>query len=432
MALCPLAPCADLSLINSYPPFMKLSIIVPAKDEEKRIGETLERLGSFITHPSRGFDRKEVEIIVVVNNTTDGTISVVKKFQKKYPFISYVNIPFYTGKGGAVALGFQLAKGDYVAFADADGSSSPREIFRVYRALVKNPDADGAIANRYMCTSKIYGELPRSRRVWSRFFNTVVRVMFSLKYKDTQCGLKVFKKDVAKSLSTRVSTVGWTFDLNLLLLSKYLNYTIIEVPTLWTYKTGSTVNVRKSMFNVARELIQLKVLEMKLLVGGMVERTFRTVPARDGSKLLLITGENIWENAQARKIIEKVSNDIDVHVFMPKVEHKSSYEKIGKVEFTRRGGDRTYKAWLVLYYNIFLKRFIRTILSWNATKSLKSFFMPEISLEVQGSTIVHRGKNYKLSYTNLKNIIKGELALETITSHKYHPWSGAKVRMHGK
>ena len=101
---------------------MKLSIVIPAKNEEKRINRTLKTYGSFFAGQKLS---NEIEIIVVVNNTFDSTLKIISEYSKKYPFIKALETKYASGKGGAVSLGFLMSKGEYVSYIDADGSVSP-------------------------------------------------------------------------------------------------------------------------------------------------------------------------------------------------------------------------------------------------------------------------------------------------------------------
>lgn len=244
-----------------------LSLVIPAYNEDKRIGETLRRVGSYFSTIS-GYRRLmmplPVEVIVVVNNSTDRTHDIVDLYARKYPFIRVVTVPFHIGKGGAIALGFELALGEYIAFIDADGSSSPREIMKLFEAL-SSSHSDIAIGNRYSPQSLISGNIPLARTIFSRLFNFFgVKAFFGLPYKDTQCGLKLFTAEAAKNLAKRYCSGGWTFDLNLLLLAKHLGYTVIEVPTVWIYREGSTLRFSEALSSVSQELLSLKWMELKL------------------------------------------------------------------------------------------------------------------------------------------------------------------------
>lgn len=238
----------------------ELTVVIPAYNEEKRIGKTLKQVGEYFAA-----QKTDVEVLIVVNNTTDRTVDIIKKLQNKYPFIKYTNIKKVIGKGGALSVGFRKSTGKYVAFMDADGASSIAQLNKLYRKISENDNIDVVIASRYAKGARI-NDLPMSRRILSRLFNIVTRILFALPYEDTQCGLKIFKKEYAHSLSKMIISKKWTIDLNLLLLSKYLGLNVVSVPIIWSEKGNSTLNVKKAFKEVAVELYRLKLNEVKYIL----------------------------------------------------------------------------------------------------------------------------------------------------------------------
>lgn len=234
-----------------------LTIVIPAYNEEKRIEETLTKVGDYFANKNI-----DVEVLIVVNNTTDNTVDIIKSLQTKYPFIKYTNINKAIGKGGALSVGFRKSSGKYVAFMDADGASSVAQLNKLYNKISTNEDIDIVIANRYQKGSRI-NNLPFYRKVFSRLFNLITRYLFGLPYSDTQCGLKIFKSEYAKSFSKMIISKRWTIDLNLLLLAKYLDLNVLSVPIIWSEKGNSTLDIKKAFKEVVKELIVLKINELK-------------------------------------------------------------------------------------------------------------------------------------------------------------------------
>lgn len=412
---------------------MELTVIIPAYNEEKRIGKTLQHIGSFfktIEAKTKGrLNRTNIEIIVIVNNTTDNTLAVVKQYSRKFPFISAVNVPFFTGKGGAIALGFELAKGRYVAFADADASSGPKEILKLYNAITKDAEIEGIIASRYVKGGRILGYLPLSRRMFSRAFNMITRLGFGLNYRDTQCGYKIFKGEVAKQFANKISTVGWTFDLNLLLMAKYFNYSIKEVPVSWRFAKGSTLNARKALVSVTKEIITLKKLELRMFWDSFINRTFKSNVELMEKRAMFLTSEDLWERAATRAILQKLAQDYSIHVFMPNVSNKDMYERIGTIEFTRRGTVRSYPYWFAVYYPVFFKRMFSSVYSWNETAraGLSRLLMPYMPITITSGSVSYKGQSYKLTLNTLRQLLAVAGTQETLVSKKMYAWNAAKV-----
>ena len=231
--------------------------MIPAYNEENRIKPTLMRLGQYFTT-----SKIVTEIIVVVNNSTDKTIDVVNSVSQKYPFISGIEIKKYTGKGGAIARGVKLGKGKFIAYQDADGSSSVKDLIKGYRLLTRNPQLDLVMGSRYIKGAEISGEMPIFRLIVSRLFNITVRTLFGLKYADTQCAVKVMKRHVAKKLLKILTANKWTVDVNMLIDSKFNKFEVAEFPIKWVFKSESKLNVAKAFTGVVDELLRLKIYQI--------------------------------------------------------------------------------------------------------------------------------------------------------------------------
>ena len=230
---------------------MELSIVIPAYNEEKRIIKTLEKYYTF-------FQKKlgnNFEIIIVPNNCIDNTLKVVEKFSEGKKNIIIIDISNYIGKGGAVMKGFQKANGKLIGFVDADNSTNPENFFK----LVENiNNFDGIISSRKIKGAKIEPKRSFFQNFSSFLFNFWVRVLFSLDYKDTQCGAKLFKKDIAKYLSDNISETGWAFDVDILYLCKKRSFRIKEYPIFWSDCEGSKLTLFDGI-NSFMKLIKYKI-----------------------------------------------------------------------------------------------------------------------------------------------------------------------------
>jgi glycosyltransferase involved in cell wall biosynthesis len=213
---------------------MKLSIIIPAYNEEKRILKPLTLYYEFFNKKLG----KELEIIVVPNNCKDNTIGVVRDFSKDKKNIVIKNIEKINGKGLAVMEGFKIAKGDIIGFVDVDESTSVEEFNKLYDHI---NGFDGIIASRRIRGAKITPRRSAYKNLSGIAFNLVVRFLFSLPYKDTQCGAKLFKKELAHFLAKNVHETKYAFDVELLYLCKKNNKKILEYPIHWKEAGGGYV-----------------------------------------------------------------------------------------------------------------------------------------------------------------------------------------------
>jgi glycosyltransferase involved in cell wall biosynthesis len=231
---------------------MKLSIIIPAHNEENRISKTLEEYCRFFSKKCK----KEFEIIVVLNGCTDRTLDIVRRFKRKYSQIKYLNF-MQSGKGFAIIQGFKAARGELIGFTDADCSTPPEAFYD----LIENINGfGGIIANRWMKESIVRPKQPLSRRMASRIFNLLVRALFGIKSQDTQCGAKLFKKEAIKKVLPNIGITAWAFDIDLLYQLKKKGYKIKDIPTVWSDKGHSKLNVAKTSFQMFLAVVRLRLI----------------------------------------------------------------------------------------------------------------------------------------------------------------------------
>lgn len=237
-----------------------ISIIIPAYNEEKRIGKILETYGKFFGDKKRKKGIKDFEILVVINNTKDKTEEEVKKFRKKFKEIRYLNFK-EGGKGFAIRKGFEDSlkrKNDLIGFVDADMSTPPEAFYD----LVKNiKNYDGIIADRWHKRSIITPKQSLIRRFVSRGYNTLVRSLFFFHFRDTQCGAKLFKREAIEKSYKKLVTSNWGFDVALLYcLKKEANARIKSVPTIWHDEKGSKVNLMKTPIMMFASVVRLRLI----------------------------------------------------------------------------------------------------------------------------------------------------------------------------
>jgi glycosyltransferase involved in cell wall biosynthesis len=231
---------------------MKLSLIIPAYNEEQRLRPALEEYLRFFL-PRYGDD---IEILIVVNGSTDRTEQVASEIAKGDPRIRVIVEPKRVGKGGAVRLGFEAARGDLIGFVDADGSTPPA----AFQDLVDQiGDAGAIIASRWRRGSTITPQ-PLSRRIASRLFNGWVRLLFRLPITDTQCGAKVFTAPAVRAVLPHLGTTQWAFDVDLLFQLRRAGYHIKEIATVWHDKAGSRLSVWTASMEMFAALIRLRLL----------------------------------------------------------------------------------------------------------------------------------------------------------------------------
>ena len=232
---------------------MKLSIVVPAFNERHRLGPMLQRYVGYFTPCYKD----EVEFIVVVNGSTDGTADAAREAFGSCPAVRIINEPRKIGKGAAVRLGFEQAKGALIGFVDADGSTPPN----AFQALVDHiGTGDAIIASRWRAGSRVSPKQPLARRVASRIFNGLVRLFFGLRLTDTQCGAKLMKREALQRIGPKLGLTRWAFDVDLLFQFKREGYKILEVPTEWHDAADSKLNVVRASFEMFVAMCRLRLL----------------------------------------------------------------------------------------------------------------------------------------------------------------------------
>ncbi len=237
---------------------MKLSIIIPAYNEEKRIGTTLKTYSSEFEN-LRKKKLLDYHILVVINNTIDKTEQVVKKFKSKNKRIAYLNLK-EGGKGYAIIEGFKhelKSNSDLIGFVDADMSTLPKEFFRLASEI---KHYDGIIASRYHKKSIVSPKPTIQRIISSRIYNLLIRALFIFPYRDTQCGAKIFKKYALEKVIGSFIITRWDFDVDLLYNLRKHGFKVKEVPTTWSDKEYSKVNFLRAGPFMALSMLRLRLL----------------------------------------------------------------------------------------------------------------------------------------------------------------------------
>ena len=236
----------------------KVSIIIPAYNEERRIGETLEKNLKFFKNLKKN-KILDFEIIAVVNGSSDKTIKIVKDFSKKNKELKYLNLK-RGAKGYAVIEGFKEAlkrENNLIGFKDADMSTSPEAFYELVKRI---NNYDGIIASRYVHGSIIAPKPSLERIFASRIFNFFIRIILGLRFKDTQCGAKLFKRKALEKTIPKLTFSQLAFDVDLLYNIKKQGFKIKEIPTTWSDEEYSKVNFAKSGPVMFLAIIRLRIL----------------------------------------------------------------------------------------------------------------------------------------------------------------------------
>jgi dolichyl-phosphate beta-glucosyltransferase len=248
-------------------PEPRLSLVVPAYNEEQRIETSLQRLGEFLA--SQKYD---TELVLVDDGSgPEGMAACSRALDALPPHIGRIALRHQTnrGKGAAVRTGCLAATGRYVAFIDADLASPPEELLPLVTAL--EAGADVAIGVRTQRDgSDMRDRRPLLRRLAGKAFAMAMRLLVLPGVSDSQCPLKAFSHESAQRLFSLQRIETWSFDAELLYLAKRLDLTVAKIPVHWRAVPGSHLRLN---LKTAREVLNL--LKIRWTHRGVSPTTLR-------------------------------------------------------------------------------------------------------------------------------------------------------------
>ena len=216
---------------------IKLSILVPAYNEETRIPEFLKELLKFADNNLENY-----EIIVINDGSLDKTKETVLKIIKNYNHARLLSYNDNMGKGHAVLQGILNAKGRFILFIDADGSIRPPEILNMYKIFQKF-HLDIIVGSRISKSSNITESQPLSRRLMSKIFNIYSNLLFRININDLLCGFKGFSREVANKVFIDLKAYRWEFDVEILYRARKNGFKVFELPIEWRHEEGSKMKL---------------------------------------------------------------------------------------------------------------------------------------------------------------------------------------------
>ncbi|MEX2244705.1 MAG: dolichyl-phosphate beta-glucosyltransferase [Fimbriimonadaceae bacterium] len=229
----------------------RLAVVVPAYNEQDRIGPTLERLNEYLSAQPYSW-----RVVVVSDGSKDSTKEIVTAFAGQHPGFELVDSQPNRGKGFVVRKGMLETEAEWLLFSDADLAAPIEELEKLWGAVEKGPKI--AIGSRPLKESRLEVRQPWYREMAGRSFNLMVQLFAVRGIKDTQCGFKLFRQDVARDVFLRCKLDGFGFDFESLLIARDLGYEIAEVPIRWSHQEGSKVNMVRDGLRMLAELVKLR------------------------------------------------------------------------------------------------------------------------------------------------------------------------------
>ncbi len=248
-----------------------LSVVIPAYNEEDNI-----RRGA-LREAADYLSRREYtsELIVVDDGSEDATAALVEEAARRWSFVSLLRSE-HGGKAHAVTVGVLAARGEYVFFTDMDQSTHIRFVEEGLRELEAGSEV--VIGSRWLRGASRRGE-PLLRRIAGRAFALMVRVLLLPEIRDSQCGFKGFRRDVARELFSNLMVfragsqraTGPTvtaFDVELLVMAKKRGYRIKEIPVTWRHVATRRVSLSRDAYRMSRDVAQVWLNKL----GGRYDR----------------------------------------------------------------------------------------------------------------------------------------------------------------
>lgn len=249
---------------------MKLSVVIPAQNEEGSVGGTVEGVVEVLER--EGID---YEVIVVNDDSEDATEEVVAEIGRRNPRVRVHRSHYERGFGMAIRAGIDVFEGDAVAIVMADASDNPEDLVRYHRLLEEGWDC--AFGSRFVPGAKVY-DYPRVKLVANRLANWFIRVLFRHGYNDTTNAFKAYRREVIETIQPLLSKhFNLTVEMPLKAIVRGHTYEVI--PTDWTNRTTGVAKLAMKEMGSRYLFIVLYVwLEMTLSrgdyrVGGSRKRT---------------------------------------------------------------------------------------------------------------------------------------------------------------
>lgn len=246
-----------------------LSIIIPAFDEAKRLEPFLRRIMAYGARSPH-----TTEVVVVDDGSRDGTAEVAASCAGGPVPLAVIRLARNRGKGYALKQGVLQARGEVCVFLDADGSVEPTEIDANLH-YVREGGYQAFVGSRVLRDARQVLVTRWYRRLIGSVFNALVHTLLFRDIQDTQCGFKMFHREVARTLFARCVVPGYGFDVEMLYRARQLGYRIKEGPVSWRHVPGSKVNLVTDSLRMCVDILQVKFRSRREASGT---RSLRTPP----------------------------------------------------------------------------------------------------------------------------------------------------------
>ena len=245
---------------------MKLSVVIPAYNEQDSIPETLRSLHQTLTR-----EGIEHEIFVTNDNSKDNTLQVLQQLSLEIPTLHFETNKGPNGFGYAVRYGLERFSGDCVAVMMADMSDDPEDLVRFYRKM-QETDADAVFGSRWVKGGKVI-DYPALKKTINRVANLIIRVMIGIKYNDTTNAFKLYKRETIEGIKPFLSP-HFNLTVELPLKAYVRGYSFEIVPNSWTNrKYGESKLKIKEMGSRYFFILMYCLIEKYFSQGDFMKKT---------------------------------------------------------------------------------------------------------------------------------------------------------------
>lgn len=234
-----------------------LTVVIPAFNEAQRLEPSLRAVVGYLTR--RGLSS---EVLVVDDGSSDGTAQVAERFAAEG--VQVLIHPQNRGKGAALKTGVLASRGDRVLLTDADLSTPIEELEKLEAYLSDAAGAGGegraelVAGSRAVAGADIREHQPFYREWMGKTFNLLIRMLGVRGVRDTQCGFKLLRGDVARRLFAEMSIEGFAYDVEMIWLARRHGYRVAEVGVIWSNSAASKVDPLRSSYEMFRDVLRIR------------------------------------------------------------------------------------------------------------------------------------------------------------------------------
>jgi glycosyltransferase involved in cell wall biosynthesis len=237
---------------------LKLSIIIPAYNEENRISATLDALVHFLSTHSN-LNLKNTEIIIANDGSSDNTLEKLQNYNNSTLNLKIISYAPNKGKGFAIRKLIEKSSAPLIVCNDADMAIDWKEVESFMSCFESTPELDILIGSKGMNESHSNISKWHIRRIMGRAFNFLVRIMTGLNFSDTQCGFKMFRRNAALSLVSLLTIDRFAWDVEFLMKAQSAQFNIKEKAVSWRLDKNSRVRVIRDSLEMIKSIIKIKL-----------------------------------------------------------------------------------------------------------------------------------------------------------------------------